>query len=147
MDEGYFTERGHPPSAQEIRLALGRAYSLWQRLTRFIETDCQIAGELSFWGPAKSGWNLRYRSKGRALVALYPQKERVVAQIVLGKAQAERALGLKLGEKVRKTLNKAPQLRDGRWLSIPVLSEADAEDVEQLLRVKLGTTTEGGIDR
>ena len=45
--------------------------------------------------------------------------------------------GAKLGEKVSKILRESPQLRDGRWLSIPVLDEADVEDVEQLLLVKM----------
>jgi hypothetical protein len=140
MSTGYFTDRSHQPTPEEIRLALGSLYPLWERLTRFIATNYQIAGEFSFWGPAKSGWNLRYRKTGKALVALYPQKERIIAQVVLGKAQAERALSLKLGEKVSKMLKEAPQLRDGRWLSIPVLNEADAEDVEELLLVKMRPT-------
>ena len=71
------------------------------------------------------------------MIALYPQKERIMAQVVLGKTQAERAQSLKLGEKVSKILRESPQLRDGRWLSIPVLDEADVEDVEQLLLVKM----------
>lgn len=137
MSMGYFTDRSHQPSPEEIRLALGSICPLWERLTRFIDTNYQIAGEFSFWGPAKSGWNLRYRRKGKALVALYPQKERIIAQVVLGKAQAERALSLKLGKKVSKMLREAPQLHDGRWLSIPILNEADTEDVEQLLLVKM----------
>lgn len=137
MTMGYFTNRSHQPSPEEIRLALGSICPLWERLTRFIDTNYQIAGEFSFWGPAKSGWNLRYRRKGKALVALYPQKERIIAQVVLGKAQAERALSLKLGKKVSKMLREAPQLHDGRWLSIPILNEADTEDVEQLLLVKM----------
>jgi len=137
MTIGHFTNRSHQPSPEEIRLTLGSLYPLWERLTRFIDTNYQIAGEFSFWGPAKSGWNLRYRNKGKALVALYPQKERIMAQVVLEKAQAERALSLKLGEKVSNMLREAPQLHDGRWLSIPILNEADAEDVEQLLIVKM----------
>jgi hypothetical protein len=137
MDEGYFTDYSHQPSQDEIRLALGSIYPLWERLTRFININYQIVGEFSSWGPAKSGWGLRYRIKGRALVALYPQKEKVMAQVVLGKAQAKKALNLSLGERVSKLLREAPQLRDGRWLSIPILDESDAEDVEQLLLVKM----------
>jgi len=137
MTMGYFTNRSHQPSPEEIRLALGSLYLLWERLTRFIATNYQITGEWSTWGPVKHGWGLRYRRKGKALVALYPQKEMIIAQVVLGKAQAERALSLKLGEKVSKMLRESPQLHDGRWLSIPVLNEADAEDVEQLLLVKM----------
>jgi hypothetical protein len=134
---GYFANRSHKPLLEEIQLALGSIYPLWERLTRFININYQITGEWSTWGPVKLGWGLRFRRKGKALVALYPQKERIVAQVVLGKAQAERALNLKLGKKVSKMLREAPQLRDGRWLSIPILNEADVEDVEQLLLVKM----------
>ena len=137
MTTGYFIDRGHQPSLEEIRFALGSRYPLWERLTRFIETNYQIGGQWSFWGPAKSGWNLRYRRRGKALVALYPQEKRLIAQVVLGKAQAKRALGLKLGEQVSVMLREAPQLHDGRWLFIPVLNKADARDVEQLLLVKM----------
>jgi hypothetical protein len=137
MTMGYFTNHTHQPSPEEIRLALGSIYPLWERLTRFIDTNYQTTGEWSTWGPANFGWGLRYRKKEKALVALYPQKEMIIAQVVQGKAQAERALSLKLGEKVSQMLREAPQLRDGRWLSIPILNEADVEDVEQLLLVKM----------
>ena len=40
-------------------------------------------------------------------------------------------------EGVRQRLREAPQLHDGRWLTIPVLDETDAEDVEKLLPVKM----------
>jgi hypothetical protein len=134
---GNCTERRHDPSAEEVRLVLGPAYPLWERLTRFIEADRGSAGEWSTWGPANFGWGLRYRSRGKALAALYPQEGWIIAQIVLGKAQAERALGLELGGQASRVLREAPQLRDGRWHSIPVRDELDAGDVEQLLLVKM----------
>lgn len=137
MTMGFFVNHSHPPSPEEIQSALSSLYPLWERLTRFIDANYQIAGEWSTWGPAGYGWGLRYRRKSKALVALYPQKEMIIALIVLGKAQAERALSLKLGEEASKVLRETPQLRDGRWLSIPVLNEVDAEDVEQLLLVKM----------
>lgn len=60
-----------------------------------------------------------------------------VARVVLGKAQAERARSLKLGEKASKMLREASQLRDGKWLFIHVFNEADVAEVEQLLLVKM----------
>ncbi|MCW3976650.1 MAG: DUF3788 domain-containing protein [Candidatus Bathyarchaeota archaeon] len=137
MTESCFTDPKHQPTPEEIRSALGSCFPLWQRLTSFIETSYRIEGTWSTWGPAKSGWNLRYRRKGKSLTALHPQQERILAQIVLGKAQAERALQLELGEKISRMLKEAPQLRDGRWLFIPVTSESDAKDVEKLLLAKM----------
>jgi hypothetical protein len=106
-------------------------------VTNFIEKSYDVEGTWSTWGPAESGWNLRYRRKGKSLAALYPQRERILVQIVLGKVQAERALQLELKGKVLRMLREAPQLRDGRWLFIPVTSESDAEDVEKLLSAKI----------
>ncbi|MFX0168450.1 MAG: DUF3788 domain-containing protein [Candidatus Hodarchaeota archaeon] len=137
MTESCFTNPKHPPSPEEIRSALGSCFPVWKRLTRFIEESYRIKGTWSTWGPAKSGWNLRYRRKGRSLTALHPQQERILAQIVLGKAQAERALELELGDNTSQILQEAPQLRDGRWLFIPVMNESDAQDVEKLLLVKM----------
>ena len=137
MTESCFTDSKHQPTPEEIRSALGSCFPLWKRLITFIEKSYRIEGTWSTWGPAKSGWNLRYRRKGKSLTALHPQQERILVQIVLGKVQAKHALQLELGEKISRMLQEAPQLRDGRWLFIPVTSESDAKDVEKLLLAKM----------
>ncbi len=140
--ESCFTDSRHQPTPEEIRSALGSCFPLWKRLTSFIEKSYRIKGIWSTWGPAKSGWNLRYRRKGKSLTALHPHQERILTQIVLGRNQAERALQLELGEKISQILQNAPQLRDGRWLFIPVTSEFDVKDVEKLLLVKMQPSQE-----
>ena len=142
-----FTNRSQQPSPEQVRLALGPVYPLWERLTQFIYSQYQIEGKWSAWGLAELGWGLRYRWKGRSLVALYPQPQAMIAQVVLGGAEAERAQSLKLGKQTAKLLSEAPQLRDGRWLSIPVRATADAEDVEQLLLAKVRPIQRGESDR
>jgi hypothetical protein len=136
MGNGYFTDRGRAPTAQEIQSALGTKYPLWERLIQFVDVQFQASGRWSFWGGGRNGWNVRYRAGGKALNAPHPQRVRVMAQVVLGKAEAERALRLRLGEKVSQIVRETPQLRDGRWLYIDVLTTADAEDVEQLVLLK-----------
>jgi hypothetical protein len=61
----------------------------------------------------------------------------IMAQVGLGKGQADKALSLKQTEKVSRLLREAHQLQDGKWLSIPVQIETDVDDVEQLLIVKM----------
>ncbi len=133
MTEDCFAKSKGQPASEEIRSALGTCFPLWERLTSFIEKSYQIEGKWSKWGPAQSGWNLRYRRKGRSLAALHPQREGILAQIVLGKAQAERALKLELGEKASRMLREAPQLRDGRWLLIPVTNSFSTSSASNLL--------------
>ncbi len=143
MARGVFFDRNRQPSPEELQRALGKCYWLWEELTRFIATNYGIEGEWTPYGPAGFGCGLRYRRKGRSLVALYPQREQIMAQVVLGKALAERALSLDLGKKVGRILREAPQERDGRWLSIPVHCAADAEAVEQLMLLKMRPIKEG----
>ncbi len=137
MTESCFGKSRPQPTPEEVRSALGSCFPLWERLTSFIEKSCQAEGIWSRWGPAKHGWNIRYRRNGKSLTALHPQQERIIAQVVLGKVQAERALKLKLGERTLQVLKETPQERDGRWLFISVTSESDAEDVEKLLLIKM----------
>jgi hypothetical protein len=135
MSIGHFVNPDQPPSEEELRQALGAQFLLWEQLQQFIQETYQMAGEMSF-GGKKYGWNLWYRKSGKSLVSLYPQAGYLVAQVVLGKEQAEQALQVELGENVRNLLETAPQLHDGRWLFVPVRSSRDAEDVQQLLLVK-----------
>ncbi len=135
MSIGIFLDKAHQPTAREIAQVLGARKLLWERLTRFIMGTYQMPGELTF-GGKKYGWNFWYRKGGKALVSLYPQQGYFVAQVVLGGEQAEQALALKLGKKVRTYLEQAPQLHDGRWLFVKVRTEKDVKDIEQLLLIK-----------
>ena len=135
MSIGYFVDKDHPPSEEEVRSAIGAQYPLWEELRQFMLDTYQMTVELSF-GGKKYGWNLWYRKSGKSLVSLYPQQGYLVAQVVLGNEQAEQALQLELGESVRNILETTPQLHDGRWLFIPVHTSQDAADVQQLLLVK-----------
>jgi hypothetical protein len=57
-------------------------------------------------------------------------------QIIIGQAQLEEALQLRLGAKVRSILGNARALTEGQWLFILVESERDWRDVQRLLRVR-----------
>ena len=135
MSISIFSDKTHPPEPTEIAKALGSAQPLWERLIHFIASNYQMVGDMVY-GGKNYGWNLWYRKSGKSLISLYPQENTLVAQVVLGRAQVEKALTLSLGENVSRTLRETPQLHDGRWLFIKVTTETDAADVEQLLRVK-----------
>ena len=135
MAIGVFCDKDRKPSPRQISQALGARKPLWDRLLKFIASNYQIPPDLSY-GGKNYGWNLWYRKSGKTLVSLYPQDTHLVAQIVLGSAQAEQAMALNLGKNVRQVIEAAPQLHDGRWLFIKVRTERDAKDVEALLQIK-----------
>ena len=90
IEQGYI-DKNHQPSPQESKEALGPSFPLWERLLQFIEDTYQMPGEFSF-GGKNYGWNIWYRKSGKSLVSLYPQDKSIVAQVVLGKDQVEKAL-------------------------------------------------------
>ena len=135
MPIGAFLDKDRRPSPRQISQMLGPKKPLWDRLLKFIASNYQIPPDLSY-GGKKYGWNLWYRKGGKTLVSLYPQDKHFVAQVVLGHAQAEEALTLKLGKSVRQTIEAAPQLHDGKWLFLGVRNVRDVKDVEALLQLK-----------
>lgn len=135
MAIGYFLDKNHSPSDAEIISAIGDFASTWERMHQFIRDQFAIPGVLHYGGKSY-GWHTWYRKSGKALASIYAQKGYFVAQIVLNSEQVERAMRLDLGAIAGQILRETPQLRDGRWLFIPVRTENDEIDIENLLLVK-----------
>jgi hypothetical protein len=57
MSIGYFADKNHPPSAEELAAALGSKRALWEALVQFIAESYQLAVEPSY-GGKNYGWNL-----------------------------------------------------------------------------------------
>ena len=135
MSTGVFVDKEHVPSPQELAEILAAKYPLWETLTSFLSDNYQMTGDLTF-GGKNYGWNLWYRKSGKSLITLYPQKSAFIAQIILGKEEAEKAMALRLGAKAGKILRETTQLHDGRWLFIKVTTKRDVKDVEHLIQIK-----------
>ncbi len=134
MTTGCFTDKNHLPTPEELQTALGPAYPLWERLVSFIHETYDWAEPMSY--GKGSGWYYWVRKAGKPIVSLFPAERRIGALVVLGKAQVEKALLLPLGEKTARMVRETPQFHDGKWLGLPVESEQDAADVEQLMLLK-----------
>jgi hypothetical protein len=135
MARGIFTDKEHRPTTEEIFAAIGPSRPLWEGLARFIADNYRVQQDLGFYGK-NYGWALRFRKGGKALLSLYPGREEFTVQIILGEAQVEEALGLALGQNVRKAIEDAHPYPEGRWLFIKVASKHDLDQVKQLLTVK-----------
>ena len=130
-----FMDPTHAPSPDHIAATLGASASLWSMLTAYMEESYGI--EASYHPPSrKYGWDVKYRKGGRTLLTLTPDDGGFTALVVLGTGEALTAAQLDLGEHVRSVLERTRQLRDGRWLFIPVESDRDVQDIEALLAVK-----------
>jgi hypothetical protein len=136
VNTSVFLDRDHVPAEHELRAALGDAAPRWASLTRTL-TDAFGARSAWRWDGPRSGWCVPFRRAGRPFVTLTPRTGGVDALVVLGAAEADAAGALPMGEATRAAFGDSPQLHDGRWLFLPIASDADQSDLLQLLTVKL----------
>ncbi|HYC20521.1 MAG TPA: DUF3788 family protein [Candidatus Bathyarchaeia archaeon] len=82
-------------------------------LTQFIDEKYRVKRDFAYYGK-NCGWALRFRSGGRARAAFYPGTGGFTAEIIIGQAQLEEALQLRLAAKVRGILTNARAFTEGQ---------------------------------
>jgi len=135
MSASFFLDKDHKPSEREINKLLGKNKNLWLDLRSFIEKSYKIEGEDKYYGK-NSGWVIRYKKSGRALLTFTPLKGSFEAMVVLGKAEVEKADREKFGANITQVYKNAKQYHDGKWLFIHVEAKKDISDMKTLLLIK-----------
>ena len=135
MASSYFLDKDKQPSVRAINKVLGKSKELWKDLKNFIERSYEVEGEYQYYGK-KSGWVIRYKKSGRALLTFTPQESSFEAMVVLGKLEVEQANQEKFGPNITKVYKNAKQYHDGKWLFITVKGKKDVEDIKKLLLIK-----------
>jgi hypothetical protein len=130
-----FGDKTTLPGETELQTMLGPHLDWCQRITTFMLASYQLPGLLQY-GGKNYGWHLYYKRGSKPLLSLYPQEEGLVAQVVLGKTEIEKASVLSLGETVAKALRETPGLHDGKWLFLKPQTGQDVEDILQLILTK-----------
>jgi hypothetical protein len=131
-----FLDRDHSPADHELCRVLGDAAPRWAWLTRTLADDFGARSTWRWDGP-RSGWCAAFKRAGRPFVTLTPRADGIDALVVLGATEADVAGALPMGESIRDAFADSPQLHDGRWLFLPIASDADGRDLLRLLTVKL----------
>ena len=136
---GAFTDRARPPTDDEVRVTLGAALPIWDRLCAFVEASYGPRAEWAILG-REYGWMRRFRTSGRTILSLFPGEARVTALVVLPAGAAEEAAGAGLTPRVRAALDGARDYAEGRWVYAPVADAADAASIERLVALRTPAT-------
>jgi hypothetical protein len=138
-ETGAFLDGSRPPSTEELTAALGTAAARWTGLVEWLGATYGVEGEPLFFG-RDSGWCLRFRRSGRALLTLLPHEGGFRVLVVVGPSVAagvEAAVAAgDLGRPIAEAFADATAYPDGRWLWLPVDDEAAVEDVRRLVALK-----------
>jgi len=136
MSIGAFTDKNREPTKAEVTDSLGATLQLWQASVQHIRATYRGREDFRFCYGKQYGWALVFRVKGSLLTALYPARNSFTVQVILNGAALEKAQALKLGNGVRQAMTRAKPYLEGKWLFVPVQSERDLGDVQQLLSLK-----------
>jgi hypothetical protein len=140
MSIGFFIDRNHEPTEQEITACLGASLPLWDELIRYMRKTYSPEQDLKFLYGKEYGWGKRFRMKGKLLTNLFPSDGGFTVQIILNPKIVEIAMAMNIGENIRHVMEHATPFPEGCWLFIPVESEKDLRDIRQVLDLKVNTS-------
>lgn len=133
---GALLDRDACPTAEGLAAACGTDRGRWDRLACWIETTYGVTGEPLYFG-RESGWVLRFRRSGKALLTLLPLAGGGLrALIVVGPSAWEAVATADLSEPIRAAWAAAHPYPDGRWLWPVVTDDTVVEDIERLVAIK-----------
>lgn len=125
------------PTNEEILSTLGPAAKLWLTIHRFIQHNYNFEKQLAFFSK-NYGWTVRYRKGTKTLVSCFPENGAFSALLVLGKAESEKANGIRdeLNDNFLSVFDTTEQLHDGRWLWIRVCTLQDLDSLLKVIAIK-----------
>jgi len=137
MDNSFFTDKNQVPTEDELKMALGSTYSLWNHLREYVHSLYPaVTDEWGFPG-AKYGWSYRVKDSKRVILYLLPRDGYFKAAFNFGNKASEAILNSTISEKIRKDLGEARVYAEGRGIRIDVKDESLLNDIELLIRAKI----------
>lgn len=135
MPEVPFPDPSQAPPHDALVEAVGPARDRWLRLEAWLHDTYGLDGEPIFFG-RDSGWCVRYRRGGKALLTLIPGDAAFRTLVVVGPSAWQAAGSLELSPRTKAAWDGARPYPDGRWLWLDVDDDATVEDVEHLVALK-----------
>ena len=138
MALGAFEEKSQPPSASDLRAALGRCHPLWMTIrSQTEENHGHLEEEWNFAGKAY-GWSCRLIHEKRRIVYLIPCRGHFLAGFCLGEKAVEQARAAGLPAGVLAAVECAPVYAEGRGFRLPVRTRSDLGAILTLIDAKIG---------
>lgn len=132
-----FDDKTKPPDEEDLAMALGGTYTLWNHLKEIIvslfpplDIDWNYASK-------NSGWGLRLKQKKRAVLYMTPCQGYFLASFALGEKAVKAAHESDLSQKVLDIIDNSTRYVEGRGVRLEVHSNQDVSEVEKLARIKM----------
>jgi hypothetical protein len=136
MDTSIFNDKNLKPDDTALKTALGKAFTNWQMIHKYVHSKYKDAfDEWSMTG-AKYGWSFRIKDKKRVIVYLLPRDKYFKAALVFGQKATDEIMKSTVGKEIKDVLSAAKVYAEGRGIRIDV-NDKNVKDVLQLIGIKL----------
>lgn len=129
-----FDDKSNPPQENDLSIALGDNYALWNELKEAISSS--YAPLASDWVFAHR-WGLRLKHKKRAVLYMTPCRGYFLASFALGGRAVQAAHQSDLPAAILRVIDDAPQYAEGSGVRVEVKDAADLRSVRTLAAIKM----------
>jgi len=137
MDISIFTDNKIMPVDDDLIVALGSMYEMWQHLTGYVHLKYPAAIDLWNYSGDKYGWNFRIKDKKRAIVYLLPRDRFFKVAMVFGQKATDTIMHSQVAECIKSELASARVYAEGRGIRIDITDETLMNDLKILIDIKI----------
>ena len=135
MDSSAFPEKAKKPEREDLKKALGKNFDLWDGIIKFVFKSHKDSFEE--WNYSKLGWSCRIKDKKRAIIYLMPYDKYFMSSFVFGEKAVKDSLNSNIADEIKNTIKSSKVYAEGRGVRIEVKNKKVADDVKELIRIKL----------
>jgi hypothetical protein len=137
MSLSAFNEKSRPPSDDDLRAVLGKAYAPWRKLIELVGARIEPLTEVWGFTSASTGWGLRLRHKERVILYMTPQEGQFLASFALGEKAVAAAHAARLPATILAAIEEAPKYAEGRGVRVSVTNSRQIRALASLAQIKL----------
>ena len=131
-----FGDKSRAPSDEDLRAALGRAYTPWKALVALVGERVVPITELWGFTSRNTGWGLRLCHRDRIILYMTPQHQQFLVSLVLGEKAIAAAHAVRLSAAVREAIAAAPRYAEGTGVRMTVTSSRQLPGLAALAQIK-----------
>ena len=125
------------PNDEMLAVELGKTKKYLDSICSFIKSDYRdLTPEWKYYGK-KSGWVLKLFNKKRNVLFIVPCSKHFRAVFTFGDKAVDKVLASILPDSIKHELFVAKKFSEGRTIQVEVKTEADLENIIQLIKIKL----------
>jgi uncharacterized protein DUF3788 len=128
-----FDDKTRPPTDDQLRSVMGKAYGSWVRLLALVAERIEPVSEVWRFG---TGWSLRVLRKDRVILYMTPRQNQFLVSFALGEKAVAAAHAARLSASVLKAIDDAPRYAEGRGVRIPVRTSSQLTTLARLAQIK-----------